>query len=246
MHFLQACMCAQRRLRSACASAQCDQSLRWPPEDSLDPCLSAVPWQGSDHTARMCGLASVFTGRIFMRNAVSRLISYCKMFASLLEGVQTLLLEKEENLVWRKANRNYRAFWKWRNVFQVCQVLLTHVHDSNGSYTRPDYSAHVHNLFLSIWTYAKYKSLNMGDFEHRLKVYTGLMPNGSRKKSPRTSLWWIYVFLSFTINEHISWFSNNNEGKWREITGRKQASLAQKFSRLQLFSFCACVHCNQN
>ena len=38
-HFLKNCMCAQRRLRSACASAQADQSLRYPPEDALDPWL---------------------------------------------------------------------------------------------------------------------------------------------------------------------------------------------------------------
>ena len=35
-YFLQDCMCAQRRLRSACAYAQSDQSLRWPSEDALD------------------------------------------------------------------------------------------------------------------------------------------------------------------------------------------------------------------
>ena len=30
-------MCVQRRLRSACASAQADLSLRWKPEDNVDP-----------------------------------------------------------------------------------------------------------------------------------------------------------------------------------------------------------------
>ena len=38
-HFLQDYMCAKRRLRSACASAQSDQSLRFLSEDALDPCL---------------------------------------------------------------------------------------------------------------------------------------------------------------------------------------------------------------
>ena len=33
-------MCAQRRLKSACASAQSDQSLRWPLEETLYPSLS--------------------------------------------------------------------------------------------------------------------------------------------------------------------------------------------------------------
>ena len=35
-------MCAQRRLRSACASAQSDQSLRCPREESLHPWLSKM------------------------------------------------------------------------------------------------------------------------------------------------------------------------------------------------------------
>ena len=37
-HFLKDCMCAQRRFRSAFASAKSDQSLRCPLEDVLDPC----------------------------------------------------------------------------------------------------------------------------------------------------------------------------------------------------------------
>ena len=37
--FIQNCMCAQRRHRSACASAQSDQSLCCLPEDILDPWL---------------------------------------------------------------------------------------------------------------------------------------------------------------------------------------------------------------
>ena len=39
VQFLQDSMCAQRRLRSACADAQADQSLRSPLEDALDPWL---------------------------------------------------------------------------------------------------------------------------------------------------------------------------------------------------------------
>ena len=38
-HLLQDCVCAQRWLRSACAAAQSDQSLRCPPEDALGPWL---------------------------------------------------------------------------------------------------------------------------------------------------------------------------------------------------------------
>ena len=39
-HFLQECMCAQRRLRSACTSSQVDQNLRCSSEDDLDRLLS--------------------------------------------------------------------------------------------------------------------------------------------------------------------------------------------------------------
>ena len=38
-HFLHVCMCAQQIFRSACVSAQSDQNLHCPPEDSLDPWL---------------------------------------------------------------------------------------------------------------------------------------------------------------------------------------------------------------
>ena len=54
-YFLQDCMCAQRRsrLRSASASAQADQTLRCPPEDTLDPSVSTVPYEVSDQTVWM-------------------------------------------------------------------------------------------------------------------------------------------------------------------------------------------------
>ena len=45
-NFLQDCMCAQRGLWSACASAQADRSLRWSPEDATDSWLLIVCPQG--------------------------------------------------------------------------------------------------------------------------------------------------------------------------------------------------------
>ena len=74
---IQYCMCAQRRLRSACASEQSDQSLRCPPEDALDPLL---PIECPSKTLiRLRGwrrLIWVFAGRIcnLVGNAVPRLI----------------------------------------------------------------------------------------------------------------------------------------------------------------------------
>ena len=41
-YFLQYSMYAQRRLRSACASEQSDQSLRCPPQGALDPWLRSL------------------------------------------------------------------------------------------------------------------------------------------------------------------------------------------------------------
>ena len=61
--FLQDCMCAQRRLRSACASAQADQSHLCPLEDALHPWLSTMLCEDSDQTARMRMLIWVFVGR---------------------------------------------------------------------------------------------------------------------------------------------------------------------------------------
>ena len=72
-------MCAQRRLRSACASAQSDLSLCCPLEDALDPWVptecSATPLI-TDQTVRMCRLIWDFAVRTcnISGNAVSRLI----------------------------------------------------------------------------------------------------------------------------------------------------------------------------
>ena len=64
------CVCAQRRLRSAWASAQSDQSLRCPHEESLGPELptertakTLMHSEDSDQTGRMPRLTWVFAGR---------------------------------------------------------------------------------------------------------------------------------------------------------------------------------------
>ena len=57
-------MCAHRRLRSAWASAQSDQSFRCPHEESLDPYLPFERTvEDSDQTGRMPWLIWVFAGR---------------------------------------------------------------------------------------------------------------------------------------------------------------------------------------
>ena len=54
-HCLQDRKCAQRRLNSACASAQADQSLRCPPESALDPWLpTACPAKTMARLLRRC------------------------------------------------------------------------------------------------------------------------------------------------------------------------------------------------
>ena len=70
--FQQGCMCAQRRLRSACASAQSDLSLHCPSEDALDS------WLSTGFPAKImiglceCAGRSVFIGR---QNLVGTLYS---------------------------------------------------------------------------------------------------------------------------------------------------------------------------
>ena len=55
---------AQRRLRSALASQQCDQSFRYPHEESLGPYLPIERTvEDSDQTVRMPMLIWVFAGR---------------------------------------------------------------------------------------------------------------------------------------------------------------------------------------
>ena len=56
-------MCAQRRLKSACASAQSDQSLRYPHEDTLYSGYPKCTQWKSDQTARMRSLIWIFPGR---------------------------------------------------------------------------------------------------------------------------------------------------------------------------------------
>ena len=64
-------VCTQRRLTSACASAQSDQSIRCPHEETLQPSAD------SDQTARMCRLIWIFAGRTCpkVRFLMLRLIS---------------------------------------------------------------------------------------------------------------------------------------------------------------------------
>ena len=56
-------MCVQRRLRSAWASAQSDQGLHCPHEESLGPHLPNERTAKTDHTGKMPRLIWVFAGR---------------------------------------------------------------------------------------------------------------------------------------------------------------------------------------
>ena len=58
-------LCAQRRLRSAWASAQSDQSLRFPHGESSGPCLSTKRTAKTDQTGRKHRLILVFAWRTF-------------------------------------------------------------------------------------------------------------------------------------------------------------------------------------
>ena len=58
-------MCAQLKLKSACASAQSDQSLCCPHEKKIaSSTIQNAPSDDSDQTARMRRLIWIFTGRI--------------------------------------------------------------------------------------------------------------------------------------------------------------------------------------
>ena len=59
-------LCAQRRLRSAWASAQSDQSLRWALNGSKDPSFLHADSEDSDQIGRMPRLIRVFAGRTFI------------------------------------------------------------------------------------------------------------------------------------------------------------------------------------
>ena len=62
LRFLYDCMCAQRKLRSACTSAQLIR-VCCPPEDSGSLAIHRVPCEDSDQTVRMRRLIRVFAGR---------------------------------------------------------------------------------------------------------------------------------------------------------------------------------------
>ena len=58
-------MCTQRRLKSACASAQSDQSLCSPLEETLHPWQAKMHREDSDQTARMRRLIWIFSGNTY-------------------------------------------------------------------------------------------------------------------------------------------------------------------------------------
>ena len=75
-------LCAQRRLKSGWASAQSNQSLRCPHEESLGPLLYFKRTAKTDQTGRMPRLIRVFAGRtchfvgFVMRRLTLRLLIY--------------------------------------------------------------------------------------------------------------------------------------------------------------------------
>ena len=62
--FFCSCMCIQRRFKVACTSAQSDQSLRFLPEETLDPWLPTECLSKADLTAQMCRLIESFDWHI--------------------------------------------------------------------------------------------------------------------------------------------------------------------------------------
>ena len=68
-------ICSQRRLRSACASARSDLSLRFPLEDAMD-IVYPVSCEDDDQTARIPRLIGVFAWRLrsLLGNAVPLLV----------------------------------------------------------------------------------------------------------------------------------------------------------------------------
>ena len=56
-------MCAQRRLKSACTSAQSDRSRLCPQEETASLAIQNAPSEDSDQTSRMRRLIGIFAGR---------------------------------------------------------------------------------------------------------------------------------------------------------------------------------------
>ena len=121
---LQDCMCAQRRLRSACTSAQADQSLRCPPEDTLDPWVPRTPECPVKTLIRLYGYAQAdpFAGcaRNLVGNAAPRLT--CPKWAGL-----PISTSKGKEIT------------EWASFFEIKRILLSVKHDSNKTTRHPVY-----------------------------------------------------------------------------------------------------------
>ena len=94
-------LCAQRRLRSAWASAQSDQSLLCAQWVAKDRSFLHANSEDSDQTGRMPRLIWVFAGRTLPLLVLSWRGSFLRLFASTWQGcakTHTLLLSKRSTL----------------------------------------------------------------------------------------------------------------------------------------------------
>ena len=109
-------MCAQRKLKTACTSAQTDQCLRYPHEETLHPWLSKnEPCEESDQTARMRRLIWIFT-----RHTCPKV----RFLTLRLHLLKSFLLKTAYLSTTRVANFDLSV--RWRFFFNNCNGLKMH------------------------------------------------------------------------------------------------------------------------
>ena len=115
-------VCVQRRLRSAWASAQSDQSLHYPHEEILGPYLPnerTAKTLMTDQTGRMSRLIWVFAGRILIVLVLSCRGSYYHYFRMVYSPAVTLYILLRLNEKVRVKTEQQRNNWKLAFKFNI-------------------------------------------------------------------------------------------------------------------------------
>ena len=118
-------MCAERRHKSACASTQSEQNLRYPPDDALDPLLSTECAPKTDQTIRVRRVIWVLARPTYnlTGNAVSRLMWLRKLTGFVCLVWQTGTRHRYLWNVWSS-----RLYFSWASVwlsaerFRLCDL----------------------------------------------------------------------------------------------------------------------------
>ena len=115
----------KRRLKSVCASAQCNQSLRWSNKETASLAIQNAPSKESDQIVRTCRLIWIFAGRTCPKVHFLMYGSYDALFGELFCGYRTYVSINIKQVI---CTRLCTQLFK---IIPLC--ILLHVTLGNGS-----------------------------------------------------------------------------------------------------------------